>query len=298
MSLIEVKNISKTFVTKSIFRKPIVTRALSNVNLTLNESEVLGLVGESGCGKTTLGKTMGKIQRQDEGRIFFDGVDISDLAGEDLRKFRKNIQFIFQDSKSALNPHYKIKTLLREPFLAHTKLGEPDISQRVSQVIQSVGLDESLLDRYAASLSGGEAQRVGIAMSLLLNPKLIIADEPVSSLDVSIQAEVLNTFLDIKEKEGLTMLFITHNLNVCKHICDRIAVMYFGNIVEIGRSEDVYYNPKHPYSKILLSSAKLEDLEMEAEIVRDFQKFKKSIKDGVALKEHVFGDQHAVYLPY
>lgn len=286
MKLLEIKNINKTFKSESNFLEPKkITVALKDINLEVYEGETLGLVGESGCGKSTLGNVITRQLKEDSGKIFFQDKDITDLKGEELRKFRKNIQMIFQDSKSILNPHYKIGWILQEPLKAHGIDDENKRLARIKEVIGSVKLSEDYLDRRANQLSGGEAQRIGIAIALLLNPKLIIADEPVSSLDVSIQAEILNNFVDVKKNFKTTMIFITHNLSVCNYISDRIVVMYFGNIVEIGSADDVYNNPQHPYTKLLLSSSLQLDRKMKKEDREKFGIFKLKVECGGIIPE-------------
>lgn len=299
-TILKLENISKSFLNnkRTLICPKEYTRALQNIDLEIFEGETFGLVGESGCGKSTLGNVILRLKKEDSGKIYFDGTDITNLSGEELRIFRKNIQMIFQDTKSALNPYHTIGWILQEPLIAHGIDSESERLNIIAELLPKVALDKSYLARYPLSLSGGEAQRIGIAAALLLDPKLIIADEPVSSLDVSIQAEVLNCFVDLKRDLNTTIIFITHNLSVCHYISDRIGVMYFGHLIEVGNADAIYYNPKHPYTKLLLSSSLNLNREMSPNDREEFDKFKSDVIAGVSLPDFVeIEEGHIVRLP-
>lgn len=256
-NLLVLKNINKTFsLTKSSFLKKVKLRALNNINLTIRNGEVLGLVGESGCGKSTLGNIIAGIEQRDTGTISFNGLDISTPSLRKKHLNRNSIQMIFQDSQGSLNPKMKLKFLINEIMNRYKKELYPGTEKDkiISSTLSKVGLNIDLLNKYPSYLSGGEAQRFNIALAILLKPKLIVADEAVSSLDVSIQAQVLNLMNSLKDEFNLTYLFISHNLDVVKAMSDRMAVMYLGEIVEYGLSKEIYINPRHPYTKILISS--------------------------------------------
>lgn len=248
------KNISKTFkVRNSNFFNRARVRALSNVDIEIDKGEILGLVGESGCGKSTLGNIIAGIIKADEGKILFLDEDISNKEMRRKSQVKDKIQMIFQDSQGSLNPKKTMAWHLDETLRTIRGLRE-NKKDLVLNTLKNVGLKEDLLEKYPNQLSGGEAQRFNIALALLKEPILIIADEPVSSLDVSIQAQVLNLMNDLKEKYDLTYLFISHNLDVVKTMSDNMAVMYLGHIVEYGRAKDIYEKPLHPYSKVLIAS--------------------------------------------
>lgn len=256
-TLIKLEGVTKKYYVKKkniINKNDITLTALNNIDLEIYEGEVLGVVGESGCGKSTLGRVILQLTEDYNGRISFDGTEISSMKGEELRRFRRNMQLIFQDPKGALNPRRKVGWLLEESLRVH---GISQKSERVSvikEMMDIVGLPGEYLNRYPGELSGGQAQRISILSALILKPRFIIADEAVSALDVSIQAQILNYFNDLKKHLGLTTVFITHDLSVCYYMSDRIAVMYLGNIVEIGPAEKIYKTPGHPYTKLLLST--------------------------------------------
>ena len=229
-------------------------KAVDDVSFEIMRGETFGVVGESGCGKSTLGKTLIRLLEPTEGQIFLEDREISKLKGNDLKQMRKEAQIIFQDPSACLNPRRTVKQILMEPFEIHKMKGEIDVEARIMELLQLVGLDAYHLSRYPHELSGGQRQRIGIARALALNPKLIICDEAVSALDVSVQAQVLNLLQELKEKLGLTYFFISHNLNVVYQVSDRVAVMYLGRIVEIADYAQLYEKRYHPYTEALLSA--------------------------------------------
>ena len=229
-------------------------KAVDDVSFEIMRGETFGVVGESGCGKSTLGKTLIRLLEPTEGQIFLEDREISKLKGNDLKQMRKEAQIIFQDPSACLNPMRTVKQILMEPFEIHKMKGEIDVEARIMELLQLVGLDAYHLSRYPHELSGGQKQRIGIARALALNPKLIICDEAVSALDVSVQAQVLNLLQELKEKLGLTYFFISHNLNVVYQVSDRVAVMYLGRIVEIADYAQLYEKRYHPYTEALLSA--------------------------------------------
>ena len=229
-------------------------KAVDDVSFEIMRGETFGVVGESGCGKSTLGKTLIRLLEPTEGQIFLEDREISKLKGNDLKQMRKEAQIIFQDPSACLNPRRTVKQILMEPFEIHKMKGEIDVEARIMELLQLVGLDAYHLSRYPHELSGGQKQRIGIARALALNPKLIICDEAVSALDVSVQAQVLNLLQELKEKLGLAYFFISHNLNVVYQVSDRVAVMYLGRIVEIADYAQLYEKRYHPYTEALLSA--------------------------------------------
>ena len=229
-------------------------KALKDVDLEVYEDEILGLVGESGCGKSTLAKTIVQLIEPDSGSIFFKGEDIVKLSSKEKRILKKDMQYIFQDPKSALNNKKTIGWLLEEPLKVHTKMSKIERKERVKEMLDLVGLSYEYIDRHPYGLSGGQAQRIAILCALINKPSFVIADEAVSALDVSIQAQILNFLQCLKKEMNVTMIFITHDLSVCHYMSDRIAVMYSGRIVEIGDADTIYTNPKHPYTQELFQS--------------------------------------------
>lgn len=259
--LLETKNLSKYFTGKKglLNRQPAQVKAVDHVSLTVNKGETLGLVGESGCGKSTTGRLVNHILVPDSGEVWFDGKDISKYTEKEMRPLRKDIQMIFQDPYGALNPRIKIQDQIGEPLLIHTNMSAGERLKKVHELLEIVGMNPMHGERYPHEFSGGQLQRVGIARALTVNPKLIIADEPVSALDVSIQAQVLNLMQDLQEQYKLTYLFISHDLSVVEMISDRIGVMYLGTIVETAPKADLYAHPEHPYTQALLSAVPIAD---------------------------------------
>ena len=254
-NILEVENLTKHF---KLSGKQIV-HAVDGVSFAIPKGKTLGLVGESGCGKSTTGRLVNHILVPDSGEVWFDGKDISKYTEKEMRPLRKDIQMIFQDPYGALNPRIKIQDQIGEPLLIHTNMSAGERLKKVHELLEIVGMNPMHGERYPHEFSGGQLQRVGIARALTVNPKLIIADEPVSALDVSIQAQVLNLMQDLQEQYKLTYLFISHDLSVVEMISDRIGVMYLGTIVETAPKADLYAHPEHPYTQALLSAVPIAD---------------------------------------
>lgn len=263
--LVEVKNLRKFFPVRTHFlsREKLFVQAVNNVSLTIKRGETLGLVGESGCGKSTLGRLILRLEEPTAGEIYFEGENILQFNAERLRQMRRQMQIIFQDPYSSLNPRKPVGSIIGEPLVIHKIGTKKEQEERVRHLMEVVGLRPEHINRYPHEFSGGQRQRIGIARALALNPKLIIADEPVSALDVSIQAQVLNLLEDLQDEFHLTYLFIAHDLSVVEHISDRVAVMHLGRIAELAPSEELYSNPKHPYTQALLSANPVPDPTLE-----------------------------------
>ena len=261
--LLRIENLSKTFsIGGGLFKPRLKLKALQDISFSIQRGETLGIVGESGCGKSTLGRCILQLLRPDGGRVLWMGKNLLDLDAESMRKKRRELQIIFQDPQASLNPRMTVGDIIADPL--KTLLPELNAAQRrerVMKMMESVGLQPEMINRYPHEFSGGQAQRIGIARALITEPKLIVCDEPVSALDVSIQAQVINLMQDLQDEFGLSFLFIAHDLSVVEHISSRIAVMYLGHMVEYGSGEQVYFNPKHPYSRALLSAVPVADPE-------------------------------------
>lgn len=254
-SILSIQNLSKDYTLSGGFsrRSKDVVHAVENISLEIAEGETLGIVGESGCGKSTLGRMIVRLEDPTAGSILFEGKDLAKESNRALRSIRKRLQMIFQDPYASLNPRRQIGKIVEEPLRIHG-MGKSERRTLALELLKKVGLDENSYEKYPHEFSGGQRQRVVIARALALNPKLVVADEPVSALDVSIQAQVLNLFKDIQKEMGLTYIFIAHDLGVVRHVSDRIAVMYLGKVVELAKAEDLYAHPSHPYTQALLSA--------------------------------------------
>lgn len=261
MPLLTVQNLQQHFpVRGGVMRRAVAScKAVDGVSFSLGEGETLGLVGESGCGKTTLGKAIVRLLKPTGGRIDFEGHDITHASMGTIRPLRRHMQMIFQDPAESLNPRHTVRDILEEPYIVQ-KIGSKDERRKwVLELLDKVGLSSASADRFPFEFSGGQRQRIGIARAIALNPKLIICDEPVSALDVSVQSQVLNLLLDLQREMGLSYLFIAHGLSVVKHMSDRVAVMYLGKIVELAPAEELYHNPRHAYTKALLDAIPVPD---------------------------------------
>ena len=254
--LLSAENLVKRFPIRGGTLNRVVNyvQAVNGVSFTVRRGEVLGLVGESGSGKTTIGRLVLRLEEATAGKVIFDGTNILELPKKEMRRFRKRMQIIFQDPYASLNPREKVRTVIGHALALHS-IGTPESRrERAAELVEQVGLSPDQLDRFPHEFSGGQRQRVGIARALAVNPDFLVADEPVPALDVSIQAQVINLLSDLKDQLDLTMLFIAHDLAVVEHICDRVAVMYLGKIMELAPSSSLYNNPNHPYTEALLSA--------------------------------------------
>ncbi len=259
--ILSVRNLKTYFdVTKGVFAKKQIVKAVDDVSFDVMPNETFGLVGESGCGKTTLGRTIVKLYEPFAGSIEFEGKDIAKIKGKELKDFRKDMQMIFQDPYASLNPRMTVGEIIKEPMIIHNIYNtDQEREDRVVELLKIVGLKPDHIRRYPAEFSGGQRQRIGIARALAVNPKFIVCDEPISALDVSIQAQVINLLENIQKEMGLSYLFIAHDLSMVKHISDKIGVMYLGHMVEVGNSNDIYHRPLHPYTVALLSAIPIPD---------------------------------------
>ncbi len=254
-TIFQINNLKKHYeINLGLFKTPKIVKAVDDVTFMVKKGEILSIVGESGCGKSTTAKMILKIEEPTDGEILFEGADITKLSGDALIEYRKKVQIIFQDPYSSLNPRWKVGKIIGEPLALNTDMSKSQIKERVLYLMEKVGMLPDWYDRYPHQFSGGQRQRIGIARALALNPEIIICDEPVSALDVSIQAQVLNLLLDLQEEFNLTYIFISHDLSVVNHISDRIVVMYFGSIVEMKSAEELFNNPEHEYTQKLLSA--------------------------------------------
>jgi peptide/nickel transport system ATP-binding protein len=261
--LYEAKNVSKQFAVGTRFSKQGVrtVRAVDAVSLSIMPGETLGLVGESGCGKSTLGRCLTRLYDITGGTLVFDGQDITQLSTRQMRSIRQKLQVVFQDPYASLNPRRRVRDLIAEPLRIHQNLTEGEVTRRVDALLEQVGLLPDHAARYPHEFSGGQRQRIGIARAIALEPKLIILDEPVSALDVSVQAQIVNLLAELQERLSLTYVFIAHDLSVVRQVSSRIAVMYLGSIVEIGNAEDIFSSPSHPYTQALISAVPIPDPE-------------------------------------
>ncbi|MDQ0201712.1 ABC transporter ATP-binding protein [Neobacillus ginsengisoli] len=265
-TLLKVTGLKKSFsIPDGMFGKKKTLKAVHDVSFMIPEGKTFSLVGESGCGKSTTGRLISRLIAPSQGEIWIDGEEISQRKESQLKIMRKKVQMIFQDPYASLNPRMKVRDIVAEPLAIHTNLSKAQRYKRVSEILEVVGLSEYHANRYSHEFSGGQRQRIGIARALIMKPKLIIADEPVSALDVSIQAQILNLLKDLQSEFNLTYLFISHDLSVVEHISDHIGVMYLGTIVESGPKEILFSNPQHPYTKALLSSIPIPDPRLRRE---------------------------------
>lgn len=268
--LIEVKNLKKHFYKKNFWgQNQGVTKAVDGVTFDINKGETFGLVGESGCGKSTLGRTLIRMYEPTSGKIMYEGEDIAAIKKNKLNKFHKKMQIIFQDPYSSLDPHLTVRDIIAEPISVYEKLSDTEIDLRIAELLKKVGLKSDDMNKYSYEFSGGQRQRIGIARALSVNPQFVLCDEPISALDVSIQAQVINVLEELQEELGLTYLFVAHDLNMVHHISEKIGVMYLGKIVEIGNSDDIYFNPKHPYTKALINAIPRIEQERVLKLDRD-----------------------------
>ncbi|KYO64815.1 ABC transporter ATP-binding protein [Thermovenabulum gondwanense] len=258
-NLVEINNLKKFFKVG----KNAILKAVDNVNLFIEEGETLGLVGESGCGKTTLGRTIVRLYEPTQGEVLFEGKNVHKLTGAELKNFNRKAQMIFQDPYASLNPRMTVGDIIGEGIDIHGLYSGKDRTERIYELLRTVGLNKEHANRFPHEFSGGQRQRIGIARALAVEPKFIVCDEPISALDVSIQAQIINLLMDLQQKMKLTYLFIAHDLSVVRYVSDRVAVMYLGIVVELTKSEELYKNPLHPYTQALLSAIPVPDPEIE-----------------------------------
>jgi oligopeptide transport system ATP-binding protein len=267
--LLDVQGLKMHFpITRGIiFQRQVgAIKAVDGIDFTMFKGETLGLVGESGCGKSTTGRAILQLYRPTDGEVHFEGVDITKTKGEDLRKMRRRMQMIFQDPYASLNPRMTVGSIIGEPLEVHNiGSNKKERQERVQELLKTVGLNPYFVNRYPHEFSGGQRQRIGVARALAVNPAFIVCDEPISALDVSIQAQIINLLEDLQDELGLTYLFIAHDLSVVRHISDRIAVMYLGKIVELADRDELYENPMHPYTQALLSAVPIPDPKIETQ---------------------------------
>jgi ABC-type oligopeptide transport system ATPase subunit len=278
MPLLEVRHLVKEFTRRAgLFGRTTAVRAVDDVSFTIERGETFGLVGESGSGKTTTGRCILRLIEPTSGEVVFDGRDVLSLSRGDMRRIRRDMQIVFQDPYSSLNPRMRVATIVEEPLAIHRLGNKAERRARVAELFRLVGLDPDHLRRYPHEFSGGQRQRIGLARALALNPSLVIADEPVSALDVSVQAQVINLLMDLQQQLKLTYLFIAHDLRLVEHICSRVAVMYLGRIVEMGDTAKLFAAPQHPYTRALLSAIPVPDPDAaRRRIVLDPESFDRS----------------------
>ena len=265
-TLLDVRDLKMYFpLTRGIILQRVVgyVRAVDGISFSIERGQTLGLVGESGSGKTTIGRTIVRLYKPTGGQILFDNVDLASLRGEQLRQVRQRVQMVFQDPFASLNPRFTIGSLIAEPMYIYKVASNKEIRERTAELLRVVGLRAEYIDRYPHEFSGGQRQRIAVARALAINPELVIADEPVSALDVSIRAQVLNLLQNLQRQFNLTYLFVSHDLSVVRHVADRIAVMYLGKIVELSDRDELYSAPKHPYTRALLSAVPIPDPQIE-----------------------------------
>lgn len=257
--LLEARHLVKEFPIGGTKKRPQVVHAVSDVNLEIYGGETLALVGESGCGKSTLGRTLIRLLEATSGEIYFDGKEIISMKPGEFAALRRQMQIIFQDPYASLNPRMRVREIIGEPLITYGMKDKQELEKRVRELMKEVGIPDEFYNRYPHQFSGGQRQRIGIARAMVLNPKVVVCDEPVSALDVSIQAQVINLLKDLQEEMGMAYIFISHDLSVIKHISDRVAVMYLGHVVEIADKKDLYDHPMHPYTVALLSAIPVPD---------------------------------------
>ena len=266
--LLEVKDLKKWFPAKSspFSKEKVFIKAVDGVSFTLNAGETLGVVGESGCGKSTMGRSVLRLLEPTNGQVLFEGKDYTALKSSELAKSRSDLQIIFQDPYSALDPHHNVEEIIREPMSLYTNASKSDIDEQIVELLKKVGMKADDMYKYAYEFSGGQRQRIGIARALAVKPEFLLCDEPISALDVSIQAQVVNMLEDLQEELGLTYLFVAHDLSMVRHISTRIGVMYLGNMVELADTQEIFDHPLHPYTEALMAAIPTTDVEEHREL--------------------------------